>query len=520
MLQPKEPWIRPDMQAPAPIHRSPWWLAAPVLLLPWLLLAACSSDDGSGTGGATVTTPAGTGTAGSGGSTSSGGGGFGGAGGEAGGAPAAEQPGLVDDYPRYDPPASAIHIDPGNANDPQEDGSLAHPFDSFGDVTWTDGLVVAVRRGTTLQTDVVEIRASDVTIASYGEDQEPRPVVHCTAVASAGNNRHALYATDRTNVVVRDLEIHAPDATSCVRFGGAASAGHQVVNCSLHGSGWGLRAFDVDGLTVLNTEVYDIDDDGMFLQRVTNIEIAHCFVHDVNQNWVPPYTPQSEAGGDAIQLSDCNRWHVHLNVLDRTNSGNKFCFISNNPAQDDGVFEHNRLSGPLTTGDGGASIYFHDGTGLVVRYNVVEGPSPGPLYTHATSVEVYGNVFSSMSGGLYASSSANVYHNVFHDLPSAMSGGDLVAHNNVFALSAPTDEPFGSTASLDESHNLFASGTATANSFVGDPAFVDATAGDFHLQATSDCIDSGIDVGLALDMDGVAVPQGSAPDVGAFEYVP
>ncbi|MBW2526963.1 MAG: hypothetical protein JRI23_22465, partial [Deltaproteobacteria bacterium] len=55
-----------------------------------------------------------------------------------------------------------------------------------------------------------------------------------------------------------------------------------MINCSLHGSGWGLRAFDLDDLTVLNTEVYDIDDDGMFIQRVTNIEIAHYYVHDVN----------------------------------------------------------------------------------------------------------------------------------------------------------------------------------------------------------------------------------------------
>ncbi|MBW2534736.1 MAG: hypothetical protein JRI55_24805, partial [Deltaproteobacteria bacterium] len=175
---------------------------------------------------------------------------------------------------------------------------------------------------------------------------------------------------------------------------------------------------------------------------------------------------------------------------------------------------------PLTTGDGGSSIYFEDGSGLVVRYNFVEGPSPGPLYTHATGVEVYGNVFTSMSGSLYASGSANVYHNVFHDLSGAMSGGDLTAHNNVFALSAPTDEPFGATSSLDESHNLFAAGTPTANSFAGDPAFVDPSAGDFHLQPTSDCIDSGTDVGLTHDMDGVPVPQGSAPDVGAFEYVP
>lgn len=492
------------------------WAYGAVMLLTMLgwTVSSCSEESDS--------TPTGTTSSGTGGSTASGGStttaGGGGTGGEEPDPPSLAEAGLIEDFELYEPPASAIHIDPENAGDPQADGTLAHPFDAFDDVSWTDGIVVVVKRGTTLDIDVVDVAASDVIIASYGEPNGARPVIHSTAVASPGSNRHAFYATHRTNVTVRDLDIHAPDATSCIRFGGDTSSGHQVVNCAVHGSGWGIRAFDLDGLTVLNTEVYDIKDDGMFIQRVTNIDISHCYVHDVNQNWVPPYTPQTEAGGDGIQLSDCNGWHVHLNVLDRTNSGNKFCFISNNPAQDDGVFEYNVLSGPLTTGDGGASIYFHDGAGLIVRYNLVQGPSPGPLYSHAADLQIYGNVFTTMSGGVFASHSATLYNNVFHQLPAAVSGGAIVAKNNVFALVSASDPAFGTTTSLDESHNLFAVGEPTPNSIAGDPAFVDPSAGDFHLQAGSDCIDHGTDVGLSEDMDGVPIPQGAAPDIGAYEY--
>jgi len=51
-----------------------------------------------------------------------------------------------------------------------------------------------------------------------------------------------------------------------------------------------------------------------------------------------------------------------------------------------------------------------------------------------------------------------------------------------------------------------------------DPVFVDAGALDFHLQTTSPCKNTGVDVGLSLDYDGITVPQGAAPDMGAYEY--
>jgi len=51
-----------------------------------------------------------------------------------------------------------------------------------------------------------------------------------------------------------------------------------------------------------------------------------------------------------------------------------------------------------------------------------------------------------------------------------------------------------------------------------DPQFVNPTAGDFYLQFSSPAIDAGINVGLTQDFYGRPVPQGSAPDIGAYEY--
>jgi len=48
--------------------------------------------------------------------------------------------------------------------------------------------------------------------------------------------------------------------------------------------------------------------------------------------------------------------------------------------------------------------------------------------------------------------------------------------------------------------------------------FVDPAKHDYRLRAGSPAIDAGADVGLAEDAAGAKVPQGRAPDIGAFEY--
>lgn len=295
----------------------------------------------------------------------------------------------------------------------------------------------------------------------------------------------------------------------------------QVINCKLTGGSWGLRSFSFDGLEVLNTEVSHTKDDGVFMQGMTGIEVAHCYIHDVNQNWKPPYTSQKDAAGDGIQLDGCNHWHIHDSVIDRTSSANKFCIISNNPAQNDGIIEYNILSGPRSTGgDGGASIYLGDGTGLIIRYNLIKGPSPGPFYSHADQLHIYGNVISGAGGPLYASATATVDNNVFYNMQSAITGGSITARNNIFDLGSAGAKAFDNVSNLTESHNLFVQGTPSPNSISGDAKFVDPTNYDFHLTPGSAAIDTGMAVGLTQDIDGVAIPQGAAPDIGAYEYKP
>lgn len=54
------------------------------------------------------------------------------------------------------------------------------------------------------------------------------------------------------------------------------------------------------------------------------------------------------------------------------------------------------------------------------------------------------------------------------------------------------------------------------------PMFVDAANGDFHLVPNSAAINAGADLSAeipAVDFDGITRPQGSAWDIGAYEFV-
>jgi hypothetical protein len=59
--------------------------------------------------------------------------------------------------------------------------------------------------------------------------------------------------------------------------------------------------------------------------------------------------------------------------------------------------------------------------------------------------------------------------------------------------------------------------TGTVNVY-GDPAFVAPATWDYHLAAESAAIDTGIDAGVSVDIDGDPRPSGDGYDIGADEH--
>lgn len=62
-------------------------------------------------------------------------------------------------------------------------------------------------------------------------------------------------------------------------------------------------------------------------------------------------------------------------------------------------------------------------------------------------------------------------------------------------------------------------GDLGANNQVSDPLFADYAAHDYHLLASSPRIDAGTVCIATVDPDGTAIPQGSSPDIGSYEYI-
>lgn len=151
-----------------------------------------------------------------------------------------------------------------------------------------------------------------------------------------------------------------------------------------------------------------------------------------------------------------------------------------------------------TSGGGCGEMTINHGQQIVVANNLVynaggaSGPKNGIEVSWGTlrDVQVLHNTVYTAQGGVVISDKSQ----------------DTVVRNNLlYRTSGVTDRGTGTTQQ--------------ANS-TSDPLYVNAAQGDYHLQAGSPALDAGVAVaGVTTDKDGVTRPQGSAPDIGAYERV-
>ena len=167
--------------------------------------------------------------------------------------------------------------------------------------------------------------------------------------------------------------------------------------------------------------------------------------------------------------------------------------------------------------------------GAVKIYNnIIENSGTGPA--PGGTAEGYGYAAIVIGGG--SGTPVQVYNNTIYNAGAfgGASAGAVRAFgatnfsNNIFDLLSGQQYVSLDTnlSYVTGSNNLFfGAGNALgvfADSVAGDPMFVSLASNNFHLQAGSPAIDSGATVQLATDYDGGARPQGSAYDIGAYEY--
>jgi len=101
----------------------------------------------------------------------------------------------------------------------------------------------------------------------------------------------------------------------------------------------------------------------------------------------------------------------------------------------------------------------------------------------------------------------------------------ILFEDNILVDIAPAAFPFVIDATACEVRNniLQPQPNAPPTNIVGDPQFVDPATKNFHLKTTSPAIDKAMpsaSLGTDHDFDGTARPQGTGPDIGAFELPP
>ncbi|MBI5913502.1 hypothetical protein HY839_03645 [Candidatus Azambacteria bacterium] len=177
------------------------------------------------------------------------------------------------------------------------------------------------------------------------------------------------------------------------------------------------------------------------------------------------------------------------------------------------------------------------------------------LYAKVKDIYIYNNIFEKVNfynkkGGIRSQALAGnapaangnlyLYNNTFYDWSNGVDQGAIVAFgvndhwitkNNIFYSSNPAGWVLSATngGSVISDHDLFynhgqikysGGNVTTTNAIVSvNPQFRNSATHDFYLNTSSPAKDVGVMIDIFnKDYDGISRPQGSAYDIGAYEY--
>ncbi len=322
-----------------------------------------------------------------------------------------------------------------------------------------------------------------------------------------------VYQCGANYIVVQDLELK--------------NANHKNLIVDVDNHHWTIR----NVVAHHNGKVDGNDKNNFYLAGGTGHLVSHCRLYQAGANNINVL----ECANTVIEWNESYDCHHHTIDMKGGVTGTR-------PAQDNVIrYNYTYLSPGFVSpvAINGIFVGLGNAPGLSrtkVHHNVVANMSDCGIQVdmYATDIEVYNNVVvNSKNANYYLCTDGAVTLKNNIGLNTGVSSGLLVAV--VRGMSAKTIDfncwyPATSTfaeSSVDGSkYTMYTNWTTyrnatgfDAHSINADPLLADVSKANFHLQASSPCIDAGVAVGLSTDRDGVSIAQGSAPDIGAYETV-
>lgn len=387
-----------------------------------------------------------------------------------------------------------VHATDGDDNN---SGLAGSPWASIYQVTsqtFSPGDIIHFARGEqwdgTLHITESGTESEYITFRDYGDIALDPPVI-----VNPDSNHSAYLEGSRLHLM--NFTIHNTiDA-------GVSSPGNynRIENCEIYDTGYGVEIHG-DNCYVYNCEIHD-------LNMVTNTETptddddgAACFLNYGNYN---DYSWNTCLRCRAVSED----YGYDGGVLELYGSGNNGVIFHHNYAED--------CNGVVETGGGSVENLEFAHNVLVHNYGRfgtfhLEDDSSYPS-SHSNLRFLNNTMIEDGTGeytGFWWGGSIDIdqiifRNNIFWKRDSQLfpESGPVVSHNCYYMLD-------GASIGL----------TPGTGSVQGNPDFADFDNGDYHLTSASPCIDAGtsVDLTYAWDRDERLVPQGSAMDMGAYEY--
>ena len=374
---------------------------------------------------------------------------------------------------------------------------------------------------------------------------------------------HGVLAHDVTYVAATGLDVKNT-ASAGICF--VAASYSDILNNNVSYSFNGGIYVDSSFMQIAGNTVTQIDNgEGIGIHNGYLVDILNNTIADIASDTTSPRY------GSGIRLFP---WSSHITISGNTvsNISGHGIYFQFGPV----TVSHNTLSHCVMIVDDGGAIYMGgEETGTAVEYNRISdcaGNLEGTPNTWHQAVGIYfdetgsngaliqGNIISGCNYGIDLHKSYNtsvlnntLYNNTYTGINLEETSGNemygITVKNNICYAVGTSELALvivrnsASTNSIGTfDNNLYYNPNKTnpikhgssfytltqwqaktgldssndADSLAITPSLIDVASGNFHLLATSPCIDAGLAVGLLEDYDGVSIPQYNAPDMGGL----